>query len=267
MKCRLLILATLAVSSLPGWGQDNNVLKHYSLSGGLGSTGLTIDMGTMMTDHLGLRAGVDLMRFYLHGTEYSDDMMDINYELNELDSDIRSLREPKIYTHITNSSGHLLVDYYPFSPSKSEFHVTVGAYLAWHRNVETYSSDDERAWRRIADFNARRGDYADVPAELGQVRLDYHGYEYQPADDGTVNLYMRVNRFRPYLGIGFGRAVPGARRLNAQLDLGVQFWGRPRVHDGATGERLTYVKNISHPSFGRNTVYPVITVRLAGRIM
>ena len=78
---------------------------------------------------------------------------------------------------------------------------------------------------------------------------------------------MLTNRFRPYLGFGFGRAVPGARRLNVQLDLGVQFWGKPRLYDGITGKRLTQVAYKSQSSFGRNTVYPVITIRLAGRIL
>ena len=247
-----------------GWGQEGNVFQRFSLSGGIGSTGLTMDMGTMMTDHFGLRAGVDLLSLYQYG---SNEEIDLNNELYQLDPDITPLPYCTFDTHLTNSAGHLLMDYYPFSPAASGFHVTVGAYWAWHRNVETRGTDDDQWWRRIADFNARRGNYADVPDALGQVTIDFAGYDLRPAADGTLNAYMRANRFRPYLGIGFGRAVPGARRLNVQFDLGVQFWGRPRVYDGTTGERLTRVKNISHGGLGRSTVYPVITIRLAGRIL
>ena len=145
--------------------------------------------------------------------------------------------------------------------------MTVGAYLAWHRQVESLENADSWAWRKIADFNARRGDYADVPAEMGPATIGYYGYLVPTSAEGSFNAHMLTNRFRPYLGFGFGRAVPGARRLNVQLDLGVQFWGRPRLYDGITGKRLTQVAYKSQASFGRNTVYPVITIRLAGRIL
>ena len=264
MKKTLCICAALLLGSLACQGQDNHVFKHFSLSGGLGSTGLTIDMGTMMTHHFGLRAGVDLLGIYLHGYK---DYVDLNKKLYLLDPDLEPLPEQKADTHLTNSSGHLLLDYYPFKPSKSGFHVTVGAYLAWHRRVESLENADYGTWRKIADFNARRGDYADVPNELGPATIGYYGYQVPTSAEGSFNAHMRTNRFRPYVGIGFGRAVPGARRLNAQLDLGVQFWGKPRLYNGITGQRLTQVDEKNHGTFGRSRVYPVITIRLAGRIL
>ena len=264
MKKKAIFLVVLGWCGLSCLGQEGNVFQHFSLSGGLGSTGLTIDMGTMMTDHFGLRAGVDLLGIYFHGYE---DYEDLNKKLYLLDPDLEPLPGQDADTHLTNSSGHLLLDYYPFKPSKSGFHVTVGAYLAWHRQVESLENADSWAWRKIADFNARRGDYADVPAEMGPATIGYYGYLIPTSAEGSFSAYMLTNRFRPYLGIGFGRAVPGARRLNVQLDLGVQFWGRPRLYDGITGKRLTQVAYKSQASFGRNTVYPVITIRLAGRIL
>ena len=261
---KLCLLLALMLACLSSRGQEGNVFQHFSLSGGLGSTGLTMDMGTMMTDQFGLRAGVDLLGIYFHGVETYEDF---NKKLYLLDPDLEPLPEQDRDTHMTNSSGHLLLDYYPFNPSKSGFHVTVGAYLAWHRRVESIEDEDNWAWRKIADFNARRGDYVDVPAEMGPATIGYYGYFVPTNEEGSFNAYMRTNQFRPYVGIGFGRAVPGARRLNAQLDLGVQFWGRPRLYDGITGKRLTQVAYKSQATFGRNTVYPVITIRLAGRIL
>ncbi len=263
-KKQISILLVLTLATLSCWGQDTNVFQHFSLSGGLGSTGLTIDMGTMMTDHCGLRAGVDLLGIYFHGYE---DYEDFNKKLYLLDPDLEPLPEQKADTHLTNSSGHLLLDYYPFKPSKSGFHVTVGAYLAWHRRVASLENADYGAWRKTTDFNARRGDYANVPAEMGPATIGYYGYLVPTTAEGSFNAYMRTNRFRPYLGIGFGRAVPGERRLNVQLDLGVQFWGKPRLYDGITGKHLNQVEHVSHASFGRRMIYPVMTIRLACRML
>ena len=131
---KAIFLAVFGLCSLSCLGQEGNVFQHFSLSGGLGSTGLTIDAGTMMTDHFGLRGGVDLLGIHFHDGEY---YQDFNKKLYLLDSDLEPLPGQDADPHLTNSSGHLLLDFYPFKPSKSGFHVTVGAYLAWHRQVES----------------------------------------------------------------------------------------------------------------------------------
>ena len=53
--CVTLMFAALATHA----GDNNNVFSHYSLSVGIGTTGVTGDLGTMVTDYLGLRGGVD----------------------------------------------------------------------------------------------------------------------------------------------------------------------------------------------------------------
>ena len=100
VKCSV---AALILTVLACWGQEGNVFQHFSLSGGLGSTGLTIDMGTMITDHFGFRAGVDLLGIYFHGYEDYDDL---NKKLYLHDPDLEPLPGQDADTHFTNSSGH-----------------------------------------------------------------------------------------------------------------------------------------------------------------
>lgn len=40
---------------------------------------------------------------------------------------------------------------------------------------------------------------------------------------------LKVSNFRPYVGLGFGRAVP-KKRLGVMFELGVQFHGKPDVY-------------------------------------
>ena len=63
-KC---IVAALILAKLACWGQEGNVFQRFSLSGGLGSTGLTIDMGTMMTDHFGRNTVYPVITIRLSG--------------------------------------------------------------------------------------------------------------------------------------------------------------------------------------------------------
>ena len=91
-----------------------------------------------------------------------------------------------------------------------------------------------------------------------------------PDDQGNANAYIQVNNIRPYVGLGFGRAVPKSH-INCQFDIGLQFWGHPKVYDGVTGQQL-----IAEDTKGEDggllkvisdvTVFPVISLRLSGRI-
>ena len=55
--------------------------------------------------------------------------------------------------------------------------------------------------------------------------------------DGYAKGCIKVNAFRPYIGIGIGRSVP-RNRFGVSGELGVQFWGKPKVYEKQTGKDL-----------------------------
>ncbi len=60
-------------------------------------------------------------------------------------------------------------------------------------------------------------------------------YMMHPDEDGTVSAKAKVNRFRPYVGFGYGGALSHDGKWQASFNAGVQFWGgAPKVttHDG-----------------------------------
>ena len=273
--CLIGVAVLLAAFSLQAG--DNNVLRHYSLSVGGGTTGITADMGTMVTDYLGLRGGVD----YMPKLTYSVwlDMDAVNLSAKEILSQHEvpsSLRERygipekvQVQSKYNNFTGHALLDIYPFKGNG--FHLTVGSYFGKSGNklVEAYNKEDG-VLKGVADFNARRGVFIIVPQEYGDIAAKLGGYNVKPDDQGNVNAYIEVNSIRPYVGLGYGRAVPRSS-VNCQVDLGVQFWGTPRVYNGVNGEQLTsegakgedggVLKLISDLS-----VFPVLSIRLSGRL-
>lgn len=77
------------------------------------------------------------------------------------------------------------------------------------------------------------GDFKVIDETTGQEMLK--PYFMVPDKDGTVSAKAKVNRFRPYLGFGYGGALSKDGKLQASFDAGVQFWGgAPKVvtHDG-----------------------------------
>lgn len=265
MKKQIISCMALLMSLGVSAQNETGVADHLGVSVGVGTTGITLDLSTMFTDYVGLRVGADIFPNLKLNTELDlgfDDEAKSAYQ-NMFNTTLPSEIEVQGKTGLT--AGHLLVDVHPF---KSSFRVTVGAYIGGQDIVSVYNREDG-ALKQIADFNGRI-DRNEIPSltKDNKIGLELGDYFLEPDKDGNVDARIRVNGFRPYVGLGFGRAVP-KKRLACQFDLGVQFWGSPEIYlrdhklsekdlDGDAGGIIKVVSNAS--------VYPSLTVRLVGRI-
>lgn len=255
ISCMLLLLSLSASAQKESAG----IADHLGISAGIGTTGITVDLSTMFTDYIGLRVGADIFPNLKLNTDLDlgfDDASKAAYQ-NMFDKPLVS--EIAVQGKTALSAGHLLVDVYPF---KSSFHVTVGAYIGSKDVISIYNKVDGQL-QDITDFNKQAGALG-----VKKIGLELGDYFLEPDERGNVDACIRVNDFRPYVGIGFGRAVP-KKRLACQFDLGVQLWGNPEIYlrdhklsendlDGDSGGIIKIVSNAS--------VYPSLTLRLVGRI-
>ncbi|MDE6378881.1 MAG: hypothetical protein K2L11_00295 [Muribaculaceae bacterium] len=94
-------------------------------------------------------------------------------------------------------------------------------------------------------------------------------YMMMPDKDGTVSARAKVNRFRPYLGFGYGGALSPDGKWQASVDAGVQFWGGvPKVttHDGTVLNDLVNLRGKvdTYMSLMKAIpVYPTIDFRIS----
>lgn len=94
--------------------------------------------------------------------------------------------------------------------------------------------------RRVVDeLQNKMESLGKLGVHVGDYGLDEDGvpipYMMMPDEDGTVSATAKVNKFRPYLGFGYGGALSADGKWEACVDAGVQFWGGvPKVttHDG-----------------------------------
>ena len=192
---------------------------------------------------------------------------------------------------LDNTTFHFLLDGYPFG-NASSFHLTVGAYFGPTKVIKVYNKADGfltpiNQWNNAiigAEANPSSPLYTQVvkPNNLQMIGAELGDYFItpNPADNGNVEASIKVGGFRPYVGLGFGRAVPKGR-LGCQFDLGVQFWNSPEVtaptydkttkqyssdttleESNAGGDAGGVIKIISKVS-----VYPCMTLRIVGRIL
>lgn len=260
--------------------KDFGYFNH--LSGGivLGTEGIGIEVAAPITYDFAVRMGYSLMpKFkYTKGLDLglSDqdkaDMARGTYKGAFLTPEV------DLQGKLNMGDFKLLVDWYPFK--NSSFHATAGFFIGRGTVVEV---NNKRPF-------IKQG--YDAGIELGDASANVnHGmsrYTLKPFADGSLKIEGKVNPFKPYLGVGFGRVVPKGR-IGVQCDFGIQFWGKPEVYgnmeyiDPSSGQVVTQYEKIDKSriisqnkdyqdlkdaikTIEKIRVYPVLNIRINGRI-
>ena len=250
--------------------KDFGYFNH--LSGGivLGTEGIGIEVAAPITYDFAVRMGYSLMPKFKYSKglnlnenkgAFTKDRVDIGGKLNMGDF-------------------KLLVDWYPFRTSS--FHATAGFFIGRSTvvkidNKEPFVKDN---YKGVAGIELGVYDPSNPQSESR--------YTLMTDPNGDIKGELEVNAFKPYLGVGFGRAVPKGR-IGVQFDLGIQFWGKPELKanmnyvDRETGENVTNFEpvkrgRITNPdsdyqdlkdavkTIQKIRVYPVLNIRINGRI-
>ena len=269
------LLFTFAIITMAGHvsGQtDTNVFNHLAAGLSVGTPGIGIDVAMPACKFVQLRAGFDMMPKIKVNTH-----LDVNikqYYSSYTTGSLATLPIDRVDVQgkLNLINGKFLVDVLPI-PTCS-FRVTLGAYFGAGDVVSVYNKEDgalaciNDANNKIQQLNEQ---YAGNPIYEQQklIGLELGDYLLTPDNAGNVKATINTNTFRPYVGIGYGKAVP-SKRIGCLVDLGCMFWGTPTVKDhndheltaedlGSNGGDI--VKTIS-----KIKVYPCLSIRLCGRI-
>lgn len=250
--------------------QDYGYFNHLSAGISLGTDGIGIELAAPITYDFAVRTGINFFpKFkYSKSLHLTDGTIDENSTFTRNDVDLEG--------KLNKFDFKLLVDWYPFKTSS--FHATAGFYVGGGTLVDVYNTQP---------FINKKSTDLNPGIELGDAST---GQRYTMVVDqsGNVKAELKVNSFKPYLGVGFGRAVPKGR-IGVQFDLGVQFWGRPEVWgnmyyvDNKTGKDvINYEKIKKNRIISENKdyqdlkdavktiekigVYPVLNIRINGRL-
>lgn len=148
----------------------------------------------------------------------------------------------------------VMAEYYP--TKKSYFHITAGFLIGNGTWMDVNATVDQRIWAsyiQAIEENAnipyiKRGDFdgeapiIDIKPEEGlentaKVNILNETYVIRPNSGGHLNTKFTINKFKPYLGVGFGNSIPslGKKRLGFQMEIGAYYQGKPSfVSDSKT---------------------------------
>lgn len=268
MKIKTLFAAVFMLMSFGVFNanaqEDKNMFNHVSLGFSTGTDGLFgFHAAAPIGDYVQTRMGISFMPKFKYDT-------DVTYTYN---------KDNKDHKGSTNLEGKLnMTDFnwlFDFYVSKSSsFHFTAGFYVGKSHLIDAYSTEP------VDGLDPT--DYAVLGLKIGENNTD----KFATTDmNGYVDGFVKVNSFKPYLGIGFGRAVT-KKRVSVLFDMGVQFWGSPSVYVHSYNDPNTFLPSetptqeikITSDDFGEDDakildtiskikVFPVLSLKIFGRIL
>lgn len=214
-KVRLLVAAMTALI-LPFAGAsaqgDAMIFNHLSVGLDIGTRGFGLEVTAPLTPYLEVRTGFDIMPHF--GYTY-----DVNLENVKIGNSTPEMLKMRDGTYKTGIKGtlnmtdwKLMFDAFPFR--KSSFHVTAGMFVG---SSEFVSVTNTNAFGE------------DLSGEFGAGINLKDGSRIKADDDGFIHAKAKVNGFKPYVGIGFGRAISDKHRVSVACDIGALFWGKPQL--------------------------------------
>lgn len=271
---KLLMLCTFAVFGLSQASaqldsDDYGIFNHVSLGVSAGTDGIGFQLAAPITYHFAVRAGYSFMPAFKYSQKLKLDQSGTAGAFID--------KEVELEGKLNMGDFSLLFDWYP--SKNSSFRITAGAYIGKDNivNITNKNAFLNPAYAGMAGIDLSKAGSA--PMEKYTIVTD---------KAGNIDGKVKVNGFKPYIGIGFGRAIP-KKRIGCQFDLGVQFWGKPELqtnlmyYDGEVGDFVTRYEKVEKNRITREDkdykdvrdylktaeaiiVYPVMTFRLVGRI-
>lgn len=228
----MLGLATLSASAI---GPD--IFNKLGAGVGVGTTGVTFEVATPITSFVQMRAGLS----WMPGITFNADA-DFTYWAPDATTGVEREYDGTVQLKgdLGRVQGEIIFNVYPVP--KVPFYVAAGAYFGGNKllKITGHSEDLKNAGEAII------GDYK-IPAD----------------GNGDIKGGFKVNGFRPYLGLGWGRMIPG-KLVNFSCELGVQFEGKPKLYTdyGEIDQSLVEDDNTFEKISNALKVYPTLTFRI-----
>lgn len=218
---------------------SEGLANHLGFGVGVGTTGITLEASTPLSRWVQVRAGVSIVPSIKFNADadytYTDQNGYENEGTVELKADLKRIQ------------GQVLFDIYPFT--HGAFRVTAGAYFGAPTLVGVSGQSPE-----LAQLGGGSG------VIIGDQEIPVN------PQTGEISGGIKVNSFRPYIGIGWGRAMPD-KRVNFSIDLGVQIHGKPKLFTdyGTISQSIEDDDNTFHKIMDYAKVYPTLSFRIGFR--
>ncbi len=222
-RCVWLVVMICSVSFVQAKGRGDRVqpvrqpFSNFAIGVNAGTVGFGASVATPLCNYVSLRGGFAVAPF---SYSYTYDDFDF-YEISGVPTSVADRLndvELGLKAELQMTSGHLLFDIVPFRRGNSSFFISAGLYFGTGKLITVSGKFDDATMRELDKAGV---DITDLSIEIGDVKAGMN-------PDGSVSADLKVRSVKPYVGLGFGRAIP-RRRVGFRFELGALFHGTPEV--------------------------------------
>lgn len=233
---RLIIFFTMMCAAIGVKAQNANKLyaedglcNHLSVGLSTGLTGTGIDVVMPVHKIVTIRAGfsgwdIGNIKFKAINTATEITQM----QMVEADAVKRSQMVDKVELAVKPNFWNIYImgEVHPFK--NQPFYFSAGLF-AGSQNFIHFSNTNEGALGFLYEANQKVEDYNRAfRTNYPPIGLKFGDYVFTADEHGNIDVRMKTNAVKPYLGIGFGQHLAKAHRVSLAVDAGLLFWGTPK---------------------------------------
>jgi hypothetical protein len=259
MKKLLVVCMAMMIGTTTSSGQDDfdrGIFNHLGVNLSAGTEGIGIGVATPITNYLELGFDVNIMP----GFKAKGDV-NVIYNTGTIPVPLPTSEKVRITGDLQRTMMDVKLSVYPFG-GKTPFFIAGGFSFGGEKIAILNGHSDvvQEAIRTYPEYKTQILDGLSAELDKYNVKFD---------ENGDVNGDVRVKKFRPYVGLGFGRLVP-KNRVGFRFELGCQFMGKMKVYQNDTEVKINEMSKGDDDLskiIDKFTVYPVLKFTLTGRIL
>jgi len=207
----------------------DGLFNHLSIGLNTGLTGAGIDVAMPVHKIVTVRAGIS-----------GWNIGDIKFKAINTASEITSMqmveedaiRRAQIVDKVELAANpnfwnfYLLGEVHPFK--NQPFYFSAGLFVG-SQNFVHFRNTNEGALGILYDANQKVEDYNRLyRTNYPPIGLKFGDYIFTADENGNIDVRMKTNAVKPYIGVGFGQHLAKTHRVSLAVDAGLLFWGTPK---------------------------------------
>ena len=121
---------------------------------------------------------------------------------------------------------YLLGEVHPFN--NQPFYFSAGLFVG-SQNFVHFRNTNDNALGFLYDANQKVQDYNRIyHTNYQPIGLKFGDYVFTADENGNIDVRMKTNAVKPYIGVGVGQQLAKKHRVSLAVDAGLLFWGTPK---------------------------------------
>ena len=208
---------------------EDGLLNHLSVGLTTGLTGVGIDVAMPVHKLVTVRAGfsgwgIGDIKFKAINT--ATEITEMQMVEEEAVKRARLVDKVELAAKPNFWNFFVLGEVHPFK--NQPFYFSAGLFFG-SQNFIHFRNTNEGSLGFLYYANQLVGDYNRIfRTNYPPIGLKFGDYVFTADGNGNIDVNMKMNAVKPYIGVGFGQHFAKKHRVSLALDAGLLFWGTPK---------------------------------------